>query len=527
MRDTDHPEEKKLGPGDAVFICLYAAAAAVCLFLFWQDLNLSLTRLDETPSGIVTWKYRAAQRRFSDRILWERLKRESPVYDGDTVRTANMSEATVSLFADGGILTLEENTLIRIQTDRTGTLIDLAEGSVSAAALDRSLRITGGGVTVDAAGGALVSATLPGGGKGLEVQVLEGSAGIRQGGEQRTLTAGEVYSTGARVAVVAPAPQTKFLNQSSGPLAVAFRWNRIGFAPQERVRLDIAEDRSFTRIVESRESEGGEETPYLVNGVYYWRAYPSSEANAEIRTGGVSGKLTLVYAPPPELYRPAQNERFRFYTSWPGIRFQWQALEGPASYLIEVSSSPTLENPLFSAMVQSAGGDTVSIVHSGFSTGSFYWRVTPVYPRDYTGTAQISAVHSFTIDEASELASPQIQGQIETVYLEAQQDSYFTWKVEADAAYYTFLLSRNEDLSDPLIRRQELNNYSAFNAREAGLMPGRYYWGVFQTDMEGNSSALSRTQPLIVMAGAPPERAGNAARPASQDSTPGTPDTPA
>ncbi|MDR0452105.1 MAG: hypothetical protein LBH15_03600, partial [Treponema sp.] len=404
-------------------------------------------RLDERPVGVVTYKYRAAQRRYAERVLWERLKEESPVYDGDTIRTADLSEATVSLFASGGIIDLGENTLVRIQIEKTGAVIDLAEGGVSAIVQGGNLRIESGGVTVDAAPGALVAAAVPdtAGRAGLDVRVMEGSAGVRQGGEQRTVDAGEVYSAAApafapaaRVTVVSPGPQAKFLNAGEGPLGVAFRWNRTGFAGGERVRLDLAGDRGFTRIIESRESNGDGETLYLANGVYYWRAYPSSETGAETGRGGASGKLTLVYAPPPALRSPAQGERFRFRTARPGIRFQWQACEGAAAYLIEVSSSPALENPLFSATVQPTGGDTVSIVYSGFPAGSYYWRVTPAYPRDYAGAAQSSAVVSFSVEQALLLAAPQTQERTETVYLETyRRDSYFTWKPEDDAAYYT------------------------------------------------------------------------------------------
>jgi hypothetical protein len=541
MTNTDNPREKTFGPQDALFICLYLAGTAVCLFLFWQDLNLSLTRLDEKPVGVVTYKYRATQRRYAERILWERLKEESPVYDGDTIRTADVSEATISLFADSGIIDLGENTLIRIQVEKTGTVIDLTDGGVSAVVQSGGLRIASGDVTVDAVPGSVVAATVSdaAGKAALELRVLEGSAGIQKDGEQRTVTAGEVYSaaaatvTAARVAVVAPASSAKFLNSNDRPLEVAFRWNRIGFAEDEKVRLDIAEDRGFTRVTESKEIQSDGETLWLANGVYYWRAYPSSETGAEIRRGGVGGKLTLIYAPPLTLYSPRQGEHFRFHTSRPGLRFQWQSREGAAAYLIEVSSSSGLENPLFSATVQPTGGDTVSIVYSGFPAGVYYWRVTPVYPRDYTGMAQNSAVASFSIEQADLLAAPQTQERTETVYLEAnRQDSYFTWKQEDDAAYYTFLLSRQEDLSDPLIRKQERDNYHVLNAREEGLAPGRYYWGVFQTDMGGNNSAFSQAQTLIVMAGAPPEHTARPEStapspvPAQEETAPETPAAP-
>jgi len=61
-----------------IFFCL--AGTLLCLGLFWRDLNQTLTRLAENPVGTISYKYRAAQRRFIDRLLWDRLKQESPVY---------------------------------------------------------------------------------------------------------------------------------------------------------------------------------------------------------------------------------------------------------------------------------------------------------------------------------------------------------------------------------------------------------------------------------------------------------------
>jgi hypothetical protein len=525
MSKTDNQREKTFSLQDAVFIGLYLAGAALCLFLFWRDLNSSLARLNEKPVGLITWKYRAAQRRYAERILWERLKTESPVYNGDIIRTAAVSEATVSLFGEGGTIALGENTLIRIQVDERGTMIDLAEGRLSVSAGSGGLRIAGGdaggntsgGLWVDAAPGTLAAITAPEAGRtgDLAVEVLEGSAGIQGGGEARTLTAGEAYSTSgvpaARVLVLSPEPQAKFLNSGGGLLESAFQWNHMGLAGDERVRLEVAEDRNFTRIIESRESAGEEERLRLANGVYYWRAYPSSAEGAE---AGVGGKLSIVDALPPTLYSPAQGERFRSRTSRPGIRFQWQAREGAAAYLLEVSSSPGLEDPLFSASVQPAGGDRVSIVRSGLSGGSYYWRVTPVYPGGYAGRAQSSAISSFVIEETVLLAAPQTHERVGTVYLEAPQpNTYFTWEQERDAVYYTFVLSRQEDLGNPLVSERERDNYSVLNAREAELPPGRYYWGVYQTDMEGNNSALSPARTFVVMAGAPPEESTESAAP--------------
>jgi hypothetical protein len=276
------------------------------------------------------------------------------------------------------------------------------------------------------------------------------------------------------------------------------------------VRLEIAEDRSFKRIIKAVSGTGDSAALDLTIGVYYWQVSPESEAEAELKQGGVSGRLAVVYAPPPHLISPAQDERFSFKTERPGVRFQWTTGEGATAYLIEVAAKADMRNPVYRSNVQATGGGVASVVYAGLEPGAWYWRVRPVYPRDYEGAALVSQTAGFIVERAAELAAPVTQDRQGTAYLEQQGESYFAWKAEDEAAHYTFLLSRQEDLSDPLIQEQVWDNYYAFDTKAAGLVPGQYYWGVYQTDSEGNNSGVSAARTLALMAGAPPERGASA-----------------
>ncbi|MDL2229939.1 FecR family protein, partial [Treponema sp. OttesenSCG-928-L16] len=140
---------KAFGPADVIYIGFCIAAFLIAAFLFWNDLNMTLTRLSEQPVGTITYKYRAAQRRFVDRVLWDRLRQESPVYSGDYIRTAELSQATVSLNT-GGIITLEENTLIQIFPEEGSFRIDLTGGVLSADARSGKVSIKAGDTLVEA-----------------------------------------------------------------------------------------------------------------------------------------------------------------------------------------------------------------------------------------------------------------------------------------------------------------------------------------------------------------------------------------
>jgi hypothetical protein len=253
----------------------------------------------------------------------------------------------------------------------------------------------------------------------------------------------------------------------------------------------------------------------LANGIYYWRAYSVSEVEAEIKQSGTSGRLSVIYGPAPALIRPEPDEVFSFKTSRPGIRFQWAGNEGantagggPSAYLVEAATNRNMQDSVFRIQVQGTGGNTGSLVYSGLEPGTYYWRVTPVYSREYTGTSPVSAIASFRIERAAALVTPEPQIQKGEIYLESEQkNNYFTWKQEDDAASYTFLLSQQQDLSNPIIEQKVQDNYYAFDVKTSGLDPGQYYWGVYQTDIEGNNSGVSQARTIVIMAGAPPVRA--------------------
>jgi hypothetical protein len=91
------------------------------VFFFWRDFNQTLTRLNEAPIAEVTWKQKNAQRRFADRVLWDRLRMTSPVYDEDLVRTAELSEAVIAFTESPYLIVVHENTLLHITAPQKDT----------------------------------------------------------------------------------------------------------------------------------------------------------------------------------------------------------------------------------------------------------------------------------------------------------------------------------------------------------------------------------------------------------------------
>jgi hypothetical protein len=496
---------RTVGIADFMFIAVCAAGSLVVFFFFQQDLNRTLMRL-EGPLGMVVYKHKTVQRRFPDRVLWDRLREESPVYSGDFIRTAELSEVTVNL-AGGDTINIYENTIIRIVSRPEGTHIDLDSGGVSAAMQSGNLRINIDGTAVEAKAGSGLSASRNEG--SLDVQVHTGNVEVLKDDARQIVEEGKYVSLSAgnsgRLVSVSPKTQARLLNNGDGPLAVNFSWERAGPADRDEVSLDIASDRYFTRIVESRSVYGSGETVLLENGVYYWRAYAAESKQDAVKKGGISGRIQILYGPAPVPLRPGEGESYTFKTTRPGIRFQWKACEGATSYLVEVFENRDRAKSVYSSQIQSTGNDTGSAVFTGFAPGIYHWRVTPVYPRNIEGSALPSGTVSFRVEQAAELAVPEINKRQDTIYLGgAEAKNYFSWKQEDETAAYTFLLSKNADLSNPLMEKKVRDNYYVLDIQQTKLEPGQYYWSVYQTDIDGNNSAAARAEILIVSAGAPP-----------------------
>jgi hypothetical protein len=148
-------------------------------------------------------------------VLWDRLKKESPVYEGDFIRTAEISEATVTFAGGNAVIALAENSLIQIHKDDGGIRIDVNEGGVSASAADSALVLASGDTLVTVEIGGVLKAGLDGG--DFTLRVMEGAAAFTGHGGTGNVSMGETIALGEigpqtvrEVAALSPGPRRVF-----------------------------------------------------------------------------------------------------------------------------------------------------------------------------------------------------------------------------------------------------------------------------------------------------------------------------
>lgn len=475
-----------------VLVCI--AAAALCIYYFRLDFYQTLSRQNEEPIGTITYKYKAVQRRFVDRLLWDRLQRETMVYNGDFIRTEALSEATVSFFDGGGIVDLAGNSLIQIFAQQSVPRLDVTSGGISVNAQNSDFVVSSGGNTVKVELGGVVSTRTDSGGN-MDLWVSEGRATVSTQEGVHEANAGSALSlnqsggveTVPMTAVLSPRPNARLISQQESGLSVDFVFNPVHYTG-EHTRLEISASRNFEEKILSRDLQDNRTTVRLNPGIWWWRAYPAASSQTPPPASAAAGKLTILHIPPPTPLTPADRQVFVFKTGYPDIHYRWNSVAAENTtqhYLLEVADNPALENPTFQIRLQAS-----SALNSQLGPGHWYWRVSPDFSAEYEGTPPSSPVFSFTIEQRTEFPAPSLISPVAESIISiarGRDDAWFSWKSPAEMESYTLRISRNQDLSAPILSRTVQTSYFVYGAQETPLAEGRYYWGVFGTSAAEDS----------------------------------------
>jgi hypothetical protein len=99
----------------------------VSISLF-QDLT-GRSKSEGEVIGFITYRYRVAQRRAASRVVWEDAEQKDSVYNQDTIRTDEKSEALVTL-RNGTMIELDPQSMVVLSMRNDAGEIKLAQGSV-------------------------------------------------------------------------------------------------------------------------------------------------------------------------------------------------------------------------------------------------------------------------------------------------------------------------------------------------------------------------------------------------------------
>jgi hypothetical protein len=394
---------------DFLVILLCLSGTVYSVNLFWADLFQTLNGQNKTPIGTVSIKRNIVQRRMSDRVIWDRLIKESPVYSNDMIRVGGNSEA--DLHIGGNNITINENTLLRLRYDKeTGEFqIELTSGSIGLVTDSKGNNVALNimGRQVKAKPGTALNAAA--GSNGMALQISKGSAVIPEEDQNREFGAGMAIAmdndgsirSAPAAFVIQPKPNALYRKSADEPLNIDFSWNRINLQSDETLRLEIAEDPFFSRSVRTLNRLYDSAQAALNAGFWNWQlTYNGAVLD--------SGHFTITDASGPELLSPAKNRQFFYETELPKLYFQWSQTDDVVHYIAEVDVTPEFRNPIIKRQTTA-----VSFSDSSLGEGIWYWRVTPVFSQtSESGNAHGGAVASrpsaFRIVKGKEPETPSL-----------------------------------------------------------------------------------------------------------------------
>ncbi|MDR2343154.1 MAG: FecR family protein [Spirochaetaceae bacterium] len=491
---------------DVLVVIFCVGGAALAFFLFWRDLNMTLTKQNEAPIAIISFKQKTAQRRFSDRIVWDLLRQDSPIYSRDVIHTADLAEATVLFSSDGASVDIGENSQIQVFETEYGKRIELSSGAISinTGSKGAKLVMVSSGTELDLNEGSLVSAVSSAAGSGTGLQIIEGSANILTtegivgigAGDSLELGADGTPLVSASVSLLMPAPSAHYFTDGSAA-TINFSWNTSNFGPDDFVRFQISSEQRFSNVLESVDIRNSRsQTVNLAPGTYWWRAIPNRPDAPEGASGPViANKFSVVSIKSPEATLPASGSVVSYRSTPPVVRFQWSNGDNPEirDYMLQAADNPELRNPQILVNVR---GDSYSSGELG--EGTWYWQVSPLIPENWEAlspVSTVSTVSTFTIRRTYEaLSAPSLTLPLNAAFVNIganAENTLFSWKNEGNAVNYTLEIADNPDFNNSFFVKTLAENRYILNPREVPVKGGINFWRVSYVDDGGAGSPPS------------------------------------
>lgn len=473
----------KLSNSDFAVIAVSSIIIAVFSALLYFDYTKRVQVEDLEEIGTITFKKRMAHRQYGGQVVWETIEQHTPVYNHDSIRTADISEAVIHL-DDGTDIALDENTLIYLAVTRDEINVGFSHGYISAARTGAApgdisrLNIKSGdtNVSIDRSDVSLFSTE----DEDINLSVSSGTADVNTAYASRRIEENqkliinpdkdEFEFFDLNFELKQPG-NNRYIITTLNNAEVSFRWS----APRGiTALLEVAEDRTFTQSVFSRRSASGSVDVSLSPGTYFWRLTADIPDSGEKEFSEVR-RLIILEDSPVVLNRPADNQVINYTDRPPLVHFGWNKNEIASSYVVEIASDNR-----FNDIVQTRQTSMTGIAFDDLADGTYFWRVGTRVSipgnRDYSSK---SRTYSFNISKAETRQPVKLIAPADNTALAAAVAAAsginFSWRHNTSSTKYEFELASDSDFTE-IIRNVEISS-NFYNFRPDDLSGG-FYWRV-------------------------------------------------
>ncbi|MDC7221787.1 MAG: FecR domain-containing protein [Spirochaetales bacterium] len=485
-----------LSKRDIFFTLIILTLISLLSFLLWKGLTQTEILQRKDALGTIVFRKRSATRRSPSSLNWERLQNHSPVYNQDTIRTADLSEAEL-YFEDGSVLGLFENTMVKLNfEDKSQSLYEFTEGRLTLSGGEGKTLIAGDH-SISFSGDTTVS--LSGDKEMISINVDRGEAILEApDGNQSQITpfeeveidkaSGSSQSISRSVDLQLPAANARLISQGTTTPEVLFHWESKEASSELTLQLSTSPQFSDPRYFSVEEDSLS--LP-LEEGIYYWKITKNREDISS------TSRFTLKREDELRLIQPAPEEVISYRNTLPSVDFSWNNLENASSYHLEISS---VED--FSQNQISTKTTLTSLSLPLPAEGLWYWRVTPQFTQEFCGAAPDYPEQSLTLRASEEMKSPvQNYPLDQTLYdlkVMDNQGITLSWNRLDEADHYELGFSHEPSLDSLHSTFSTEETFIKLNGKIAPLLAeaGEHYWAVRWIDNENNTSPWSASRRL-------------------------------
>lgn len=470
------------------------------MFIFSILLYLDLNRKVEASTGKVvgkiTYRNKTIQRKYDSQVVWDDLEQSAPLTNRDSIRSADQSEALITL-NDGTEIQLSENSMILLDFSGKDININFAYGSVQAKRSDAdsgggektALNIKSGEQTIKIDNSTDVKLA-KNADAGLSLTVDKGQATVNQGGKDQVVGKDQQAELGKDKIDIKPItlkiqnpPDQKHIVSLTKESVIDFRWEQVTENPD--ITLEVSQSNNFAKNVIRRTTRANNVEMELKTGIYYWRI---SAKNKKTNSTDFSEtrKFSILKDSPVLLFSPGNRSKFGYVSAFPVINFSWNKNELSNGFKLEISG-----NADFSNILKSFDAYSNSISIDSFGAGTYYWRVS-TKPSMSELSPQQSGVQSFVIenkkiiDPPSPLAPDNSQKLNKGVFEKGK--ALFIWQGSNELKKFRIQISSDSKFKNIVFSESSGENF--INVNKA-LNQGSYFWRVKGITGSGQETEFS------------------------------------
>lgn len=488
-----------------------------------------------------------ARRRTNRSLTWLQAHKNEKLFERDTIFTGKESEINIKIGKENK-LTLQENSLIVLQTQGNEILLDLQIGSMSTdfLAAGQTIKVfQSGKVAAIKSTASRVHLSRSNSGV-LNVMSQTGDVEVNIGESKTTLKKDEQLKIEKNLSTSKQEYSARFTSHQLNEKvwvaredSVSFEWTEDKVTAKDR--MQISKSSQFFKsklVVDTLTIDRKFLWNNLSEGVYYYRIVD----DATLVSNSVVQKLDVFLSEPIQLIRPTEDEVLLDDESIQNkkahpIQFTWGTRRGVDKYLIQIYRDEGLTDELASKQVdniigkqnESTGGHSYTIM--SVPSGTYYWRVSSLQPDNKNLMSQVRKftvgglalpeislrfhgpdrpLSNFNSEQApvAEFAKNSIElefaDQVDvrspaSIEKNLKNPPEFKWAPKDGSVTYKIEIDRTKEFSAPIV----IDGLNEPKYVWRGAVPGQYYWRVKAKNSEGIESQSSQPNQLLVRLSAP------------------------